>query len=167
MLRRTTAAILLASMICFSQLGCIGQMALAGKVMEFNLKIVENKWARELVFLVLYIVPVYPMAGAIDLIVINSIEFHTGTNPITDKPRIALRDGADDVVAADGSRAAASQRADGSVDIRVIDAAGDEHRVRLVPVPGGVETRDAEGNVVGRVDSDGTLHYPRSGEPSA
>lgn len=158
MFRRSTAAILLASMISFSQLGCIGQMALVGKVTEFNLKIVENKWARELVFLIFYIIPVYEIAGAIDLLIVNSIEFHSGTNPITDKPRIALREGAEDVVTADGTRATATRRADGSIDIQVIDAAGEEHRVRLVPVPGGVEAHDADGNVVGRVDGDGTLH---------
>lgn len=160
MFRRSTAVVLLASMLSFSQMGCIGQMALSGKVMEFNLKVAEGKWARELVFLVLYIIPVYEFAGMIDLLIINSIEFHSGTNPITDKPRIALREGAEEVVARDGSRAVASQRADGSVDIRAINAVGEEQRVRLVPVPGGIEVRDADGNVRGRVDGDGTRAQP-------
>ena len=30
--------------------------------------------------------------------------------------------------------------------------AGEEHEVRLVPVPNGVEAHDAAGNVLGRVD---------------
>jgi hypothetical protein len=167
MFRRSTAAILLGSMLAFSQLGCLGQMGLSGKVLAFNLKVANNKWARELVFLLLYIVPVYPFASLIDLIIINSIEFHTGTNPITDKPRIALRAGAQDVIGPDGTRAAATQRADGSVDIRVIDAGGEERGVRLVPVPGGIEAHDADGNVMGRVDSDGTLHHPASSDPNA
>jgi hypothetical protein len=167
MFRRSTAAILLGSMLAFSQTGCLGQMGLSGKVLKFNLSVVNNKWARELVFLLLYIVPVYPFATLIDLIIINSIEFHTGTNPITDKPRIALRADAQEVIGPDGTRAAATQRADGSVDIRAIDAMGEEHNLRLVPVPGGIEAHDADGNVLGRVDSDGTLHHPASSDPSA
>ena len=158
MIRRSTAAALLFSMLAFSQTGCIGQMGLSGEVMKFNLNVVEDKWARELVFLVMYIVPVYPIAGAIDLIIINSLEFHTGTNPITDKPRIALREGAEDVVAPDGTRAVASELVDGRIEITTTDEAGNTYRMQLVPVPGGVEAHDIDGKILGRVPGDGILH---------
>ena len=158
MLRRTTAALLLASLVGFTSIGCIGQMALAGKVMKFNLDAVENKWGRELLFLCLYIIPVYPIAGAIDLIFINSIEFHTGTNPLTDKPRIALREGSEEVVAPDGSRAASTLNEDGTVGLDITDASGGQHYLLLVPIPGGIEAHDRDGNVLGRVDGRGTLH---------
>ena len=158
MFKRTTAALLLASMLGLSQTACIGQMALAGKVGQFNLSVAENKWPRWIVFLLLYIIPVYPIAGAIDLIIINSIEFHTGTNPLTGKPRIALRDGADDLRAADGTRAAAVQNADGSVTVTVTETTGDVRSFDLVPVRGGVEARDADGALLGRVDASGSLY---------
>ena len=42
-----------------------------------------ERMAREGVFLLLYIIPVYPIAGVIDLLIVNSIEFHSGTNPLS------------------------------------------------------------------------------------
>ena len=86
-LKKSAAALLVASMLIASQTGCLGQMAVSGKVRAFNLEVAEGKWGREAVFLLLYIVPVYPLAGAIDLIIVNSIEFHTGTNPGTESGR--------------------------------------------------------------------------------
>ncbi len=158
MFRRTTAALLCASMLGLSQVGCIGQMATSGKVMEFNLSVVENRWARWLVFLLLYIIPVYGIAGLIDLVIVNSIEFHTGENPITGKPRIAVRTGQEEVMMADGSRALSTENADGSVTIQMWDAQDNERVVRLVPVPGGIEAHDETGEMLGRVDSDGSMY---------
>ncbi|MBW2501136.1 MAG: DUF3332 family protein [Deltaproteobacteria bacterium] len=155
--RRTIAAMLLGSMLLFSQSACIGQMATSGIVRNFNLSVVEGKWPRWVVFLILYIIPVYPIAGAIDLIIVNSIEFHTGTNPITDKPRIAVREGHEEQVASDGSHAVSVMNPDGSVTIDATDVMGDQHTVRLVPVPGGVEAHDAEGKLLGRLDMNGNL----------
>lgn len=158
MFRRTTAALLVTSMLGFSQLGCLGQGALGGKVLKFNLGVTENKWGRWLVFLLLNIIPVYPIAGLIDLVIINSIEFHTGTNPITDKPRLAIREGQEEIIAPDGSRAASTLNEDGSVTIEMTDAEGAGYTVHLVPVPGGIEARDGDGTYLGSVDANGQLH---------
>ena len=152
-LKKSAAALLVASMLIASQTGCLGQMAVSGKVRAFNLEVAEGKWGREAVFLLLYIVPVYPLAGAIDLIIVNSIEFHTGTNPLTDKPRIALLDGHEMQVAPDGSQATSRMNDDGSVTIEAVDAMGDQHTYRLVPTAGAIEVRDESGDeVFGRVD---------------
>lgn len=158
MFRRTTAVLLMTSMLCLSQVSCLGRGALGKKVMQFNLSVTENKWGRWIVFLVLNVIPVYSFAGLIDLLIINSIEFHTGTNPISDEPRLAVREGHEEIVASDGTRAASTMNEDGSVTIEIIDTEGNEHSVRLVPVPGGVEARDDEGNYLGRVDGNGRLH---------
>ena len=72
-----------------SNTACIGRMAVSAKVMKFNLEVTESKWGREMVFLVLYIIPVYEFAGLVDLIVVNSIEFWTGTNPVNGQPGLA------------------------------------------------------------------------------
>ena len=158
MFRRSTAALVTVfAFASFSTTGCIGQMATAGTVLKWNLSVVESKWARWVVYLVLYIIPVYEIAGLIDLLIVNSIEFHTGTNPITDKPRIAVRESASEIVLADGSRGTSTLQADGSVVLDMTDAKGDKHVIVLVPVPGGIEARDSNGNVVGRVDGDGTI----------
>ncbi|MFM2588089.1 DUF3332 domain-containing protein [Vibrio sp. TBV020] len=63
--------------------GCMGQMATTGLVSKFNLEIVDNRYGREGMFLLLS--PVYGIAGAADLFVINAIEFWTGTNPLSGK----------------------------------------------------------------------------------
>ncbi|GHT72184.1 membrane protein [Bacteroidia bacterium] len=71
-------AIVLSSSILFSS--CIGSFTLFHKVLSWN-KSVGDKWVNELVFLVLCAVPVYEIAWAIDALVLNSIEFWTGSNP--------------------------------------------------------------------------------------
>ncbi len=63
--------------------GCMGQMATTGLVSKFNLEVVDNRYGREGMFLLLS--PVYGIAGTIDLFVFNAIEFWTGTNPISGK----------------------------------------------------------------------------------
>ena len=69
--------------------GCIGGNAVTGKVREFNLRVAKGKWPREAVFLLLTIIPVYGFAALADIFVINGIEFLTGKNPVSGKPRIA------------------------------------------------------------------------------
>ncbi|MGD8110241.1 DUF3332 domain-containing protein [Vibrio sp. TRT 17S01] len=63
--------------------GCMGQMATTGMVSKFNLEIVDNRYAREGMFLLLS--PVYGIAGTADLFIFNAVEFWTGKNPITGK----------------------------------------------------------------------------------
>ncbi len=63
--------------------GCMGQMATTGIVSKFNLEVVDNRNGRAGMFILLS--PVYGIAGAADLFVINSIEFWTGKNPVSGK----------------------------------------------------------------------------------
>ena len=60
---------------------CIGSFALFNKVKAWNQQ-VGNKFVNELVFLAFWIVPVYEVSGLADILVINSIEFWSGNNPI-------------------------------------------------------------------------------------
>ena len=68
-----------ASSVLFSS--CIGSFGLFNKVLSWN-QSVGDKWVNELVFLACNIVPVYPIAFFIDSIVLNTIEFWTGDNPV-------------------------------------------------------------------------------------
>jgi hypothetical protein len=45
---------------------------------------IDDKWTNELVFLVLHIIPVYPVVGFVDIVVLHSIEFWTGEKPLSD-----------------------------------------------------------------------------------
>ncbi len=69
----------LAGSMLFSS--CIGKFALTNKVLTWN-KQVSNKFVNELVFVAFWILPVYEVTALADLLVINSIEFWSGTNPV-------------------------------------------------------------------------------------
>jgi hypothetical protein len=63
--------------------GCFGSFQMTRNLYTWN-KGVGNKWTQELVYLVVGgLVPVYGLAGLIDAVVLNSIEFWTGKNPMT------------------------------------------------------------------------------------
>ncbi len=63
--------------------GCYGSFNLTRKVWKFNGEL-GGKWVNELGFLVMNIVPVYGVAGFVDAVVLNTIEFWTGTNPLAE-----------------------------------------------------------------------------------
>ena len=76
----TLIAVLLisTSLLCSS---CIGSFKLWGGLKEWNQGI-GNKFVNELVFIALHIVPVYEVAYFADVVVLNTIEFWTGSSPI-------------------------------------------------------------------------------------
>lgn len=84
--------------------GCFGSFGLTQKVHKFNRDVSPNQWVQEVVFLAFVFIPVYGVSTFVDAIVINSIEFWTGTNPMAkSEPRDGA--GAEDIAHAtpDGS----------------------------------------------------------------
>ena len=81
--------------IMISQTGCFGGFELTKKVWEFNDNTFENKFLKTLFFYVLNIVPVYGIAGFLDVVIFNLIEFWSGSNPIAMEEglRFAIREG--------------------------------------------------------------------------
>ena len=73
------AACVFCSTILFSS--CVGSFGLFNRLSSWN-QTVGHKFVNELVFIALNIVPVYPIAYLADAVVINSIEFWTGSNPM-------------------------------------------------------------------------------------
>lgn len=69
-------AALVGTSVLFSS--CIGSFTLFNKLLSWN-NTIGDKWINELVFIVC--TPVYGVAGVIDTLVLNSIEFWTGSNP--------------------------------------------------------------------------------------
>ncbi|GEM79694.1 DUF3332 family protein [Vibrio superstes] len=77
-------ALLIASSLALS--GCVGSNAVTEKLMGFNVKVVDNRYARAGVNFLLS--PVYGFTWLADVFVVNSIEFWSGTNPINGKNHI-------------------------------------------------------------------------------
>lgn len=69
--------------VAFVCSGCFGSFALTRKLYNWNDTVSQDKWIKELIFIVLAWAPVYGLAGLGDAVVFNSIEFWTGNNPIT------------------------------------------------------------------------------------
>lgn len=81
---------------------CIGSFALTNKLLNWN-KTVGNKFVNELVFFAFWVLPVYEVAGLADFLVINSIEFWSGDNPMAQgTKRIDGTDGQRYLVKCDG-----------------------------------------------------------------
>lgn len=76
--------------------GCMGQMGAKSMINQFNVDIVDNRYGREGMFILLS--PVYMVATAADLFIFNAVEFWTGTNPITKKSPAAVDIPADAII---------------------------------------------------------------------
>lgn len=105
-------AVTLASSMMLSS--CIGSFALTNKLLSWN-KQVGNKFVNELVFFAFWILPVYEVSGLADILVINSIEFWSGSNPVAKgKKMIDGKDGRY-LVECDGKGYTITGENDGSV----------------------------------------------------
>lgn len=62
---------------------CIGSFGLWSNLKDWNQGI-GNKFVNEVVFLAFHIVPVYEVAYLADILVLNSIEFWSGSNPVAE-----------------------------------------------------------------------------------
>lgn len=60
---------------------CIGSFSLTSKLHAWNSQ-VGNKFVNELVFFAFCVLPVYEVSVLADVIVLNSIEFWSGSNPV-------------------------------------------------------------------------------------
>ena len=61
---------------------CIGSFNLSNKVLTWN-KGIGNKFINEVVFFAFLVIPVYEITMFADAVVLNSIEFWTGSNPVS------------------------------------------------------------------------------------
>ena len=59
---------------------CVGSFAMFNKLASWNKTATDNKFLNELIFIV--ISPAYAFAGLADALVLNSLEFWTGDNPM-------------------------------------------------------------------------------------
>lgn len=93
---------------------CIGSFSLTKKVHEWNQNL-GNKFVNELVFIAFCIVPVYEVAAFIDAIVINSIEFWSGSNPVAQGKKVIDGENGRYLVECDGKGYTIKSETDGSI----------------------------------------------------
>lgn len=93
---------------------CIGSFSLTGKLLNWNRQ-VGNKFVNELVFFAFWILPVYEVSALADVLVLNSIEFWSGSNPVAKGKKVI--DGQDGryLVECDGKGYTVTSENDGSI----------------------------------------------------
>lgn len=79
-MKKTIIALLSAFSIFFT-MNCYGGFVVTRKIYNWNGGL-GNKWVRSIAMWVMIIIPVYPVASLLDFIVLNTLEFWTGSNPL-------------------------------------------------------------------------------------
>lgn len=112
--RYLSVAVVMTLLASFTFTSCIGSFALSNKLLAWNHQI-GNKFVNELVFICFWIIPVYEVTGVADLLVLNSIEFWSGSNPVAQGRSVI--EGADGryLVDCDGNGYTITSENDGSV----------------------------------------------------
>jgi hypothetical protein len=77
-----TAMLLVVLFLSFSSISCYGNFSLVKKLYKWN-GTIENKFAKSAATWIMFIIPVYGVAGFIDFVILNLIEFWSGENPVT------------------------------------------------------------------------------------
>lgn len=80
---------------------CIGSFALTNRVLAWN-KQVGNKFLNEVVFFCFWILPVYEVTSIADVLIINSIEFWSGRNPLQASVKTVKTENGTYTIACDG-----------------------------------------------------------------
>ena len=78
-------AVALAGSMTFTS--CIGSFGLTNKLLSWNQSI-NSKFVNEVVFIVFHIIPVYEISCLADILILNSIEFWSGSNPVADAGQV-------------------------------------------------------------------------------
>lgn len=93
---------------------CIGSFSLTNKLLSWN-KTVGSKFVNEVVFFAFWIVPVYEVAALADILVLNSIEFWSGNNPLAQGTKVIEGQDGRYLVECDGKGYTIKSENDGSV----------------------------------------------------
>ena len=147
---RTSRALCLLLILGFAPLaltGCIGSFAAWHKVKEFNEDASDSQWFQELLFIVLNIIPVYGVAYALDILILNSVEFWTGENPMMTSRTITGEDGSvTTITPVDGDR----------LEVTVVAPDRSEHTFLLERGDQMVSAYDADSQLLVRAQKNGS-----------
>ncbi len=92
---------------------CIGSFALTNKLLSWN-RSIGSKIVNELVFIGFWILPVYEVSALADVLVINSIEFWSGSNPMASGKKVIDGQDGRSIVECDGKGYTITSENDGS-----------------------------------------------------
>jgi hypothetical protein len=81
-MKKTILAAALA--LSISSTSCLGPDNLYNNVKNWNAEVTDQDWLNEAIFLGLNIIPVYGIALFVDIVVLNTINYWTGNNPVND-----------------------------------------------------------------------------------
>ena len=144
-MKKGIVTLLCASMIVLS--GCYGSNACFEKLHKWN-GTLGNKWLNSIVHFILFIFGIYGICwGLIDGLVLNTVEFWTGSNPLASGDSYYEKD-------AQGNEIAAVKNADGSMTVEMTTAAGEKATMTLQRDENVIRALDAEGNVVAQRELD-------------
>lgn len=100
-MKKVFLSVALAALFCSSMTSCMGKFALTRNLYAWNEQ-VSNKFVNEVLFVAFWILPVYEVCGIADLLVLNTIEFWSGDNPITASTKVIDTDHGRYMVSCDG-----------------------------------------------------------------
>lgn len=85
MIKKQFTTIILSVLILFSSTltSCLGGFYAFNGLKDWNQSVTGNKFINNLIFWILYIIPVYQIFMFADLVIFNLLEFWTGNNPIS------------------------------------------------------------------------------------
>lgn len=88
-MKKTFMRVALICLLCGSMTltSCIGSFNLTKKLVNWN-KQIGDKFVNELVFFAFWILPIYEVSALADILVLNSIEFWSGDNPVAKGSRV-------------------------------------------------------------------------------
>jgi hypothetical protein len=75
---------LLAILTVSASMNCYGGFVATRKIYHWNGSL-GNKWVKTIVMWLMIIIPVYPVAALADFVILNALEFWTGSNPLAMK----------------------------------------------------------------------------------
>ena len=115
-MKKTYLSVALVCLLSVSLLGssCIGSFSLTNKLLSWNRQI-GNKFLNELVFFAFWVLPVYEVSALADVLVLNSIEFWSGNNPVACGTRVIEGTDGRYLVHCDGKGYTIKSENDGSI----------------------------------------------------
>jgi len=142
-MKKSIVTLLCASMIVLS--GCYGKNACFNKLHKWNGSL-GDKWINSIVHFLLLVFPVYGIClGLIDYLVLNTIEFWTGSNPLASGDSYYEKD-------AEGNSIAAVKNEDGTMSVEVTTAKGEKANLILQRDENVVRALDTEGNTIAQYE---------------
>ena len=125
--------------------GCYGKNACFNKLHDWN-GTLGDKWINSIVHFILFWLPVYGIClFLVDGLVLNTIEFWTGSNPLASGDSYFEKD-------AQGNTIAAVKNEDGSMSVELTTAKGEKANLTLQRDENVVRALDNEGNVVAQYE---------------